>query len=78
MVCTTLTVATPKPTISNVAAVDKGNQTARITWNQDILGSVKVLNDGTNIQQGNYPAGANYLEISNVAAGTHIICVEAV
>lgn len=77
MVCTTVNVVAAKPTISAVAAVDKGNQTVRITWNQDVSGLVRVLNDGTNVQQAYYPAGANYLEIS-IAYGTHNICVEAV
>lgn len=78
MVCTTITVVQPKPTISNVAAVDKGNQVVRITWNQDVSGEIRVIKTGGAIQQGTYPAGANYLEISNVAYGTHTICVEAV
>lgn len=63
--------------ISNLAAVDMGNQTVRITWNQSQAGWIRVLQNGVNIQQGNYPAGANYLE-TNVPAGTHTFCVEPV
>lgn len=78
MVCTTVTLSQPKPVISNLAAVDKGNQVVRITWNQDISGQIRVIKTGSAIQQGVYPAGANYLEITGVAYGTHTICVEAV
>lgn len=64
--------------VSNVNAIHEGGDTVKVTWSQNIAGWVRVLKNGTNIQQGNYPSGNNYLELSGVSAGTYTFCVEAV
>ncbi len=79
MVCTSVTIAAQKPVVSNLVATPRANQQGFVdlSWSQDIAGSITISADGTPVNTGSYPAGANTAVVNGLSVGTHSICVAA-
>lgn len=79
MVCTSVSIEAQKPVVSNLVATPRANQQGFVdlSWSQDIAGNITITVDGSPVNSGGYPAGANTATVSGLSVGTHSICVAA-
>lgn len=79
MACTSVTIAEPKPTVSNLVSTPRANQPGWVDlrWSQNYPGNIAISVDNVIVNQGGYPAGNNTATLNGLSAGSHTICVAA-
>lgn len=79
MVCTTITIGTAKPVVSNLVATPRASQQGWVdmSWYQDIAGNIGISVDSIFVSSGAYSAGSQVNVINGVSVGTHQLCVAA-
>lgn len=78
MVCASITVAQPRPTLSSLYVESRGGGSVFVQWNQDLEGAVTLKVDNMVISSVVGYARTNTANLTGISSGAHNICVDPV